>query len=75
MIKLFSESTVECACTLSPKDEQKVFDFMKVTEMELEDAVKELWLRGEINIYWNSTKSDWNTNYIYDIESISEEEE
>jgi hypothetical protein len=62
------EATVTYACWLSEEDEQKIRDYIGDTDLSTEDAVKELYAAGEIDLYKNSTESDFCTNYITDVE-------
>ena len=34
------------------------------TDLSMEDAISELYNAGEINLYKNSTESDFSTNYV-----------
>ena len=65
------EATVTYACWLSEEDEQKVRDYIGDTDLSIEDAVIELYNAGEIDLYKDSTESDFSTNYI---ERVYEEE-
>lgn len=58
------EATVTYACRLSKEDEQKIRDYIEDTDLSTADAVIELYNAGEIELYKNSTKSDFYTNYI-----------
>lgn len=64
MIKVETTAEVITTCYLTIKDEEKVKAFMKKNQCDLEDAVKELFWNNEINIYNNSTESDFNTESI-----------
>lgn len=66
------EATVTYACWLSEEDEQKVRDYIGDTDLSIEDAVWELYCAGKIELYKNSTESDFSTNYII---SVDREEE
>lgn len=61
------EATVTYACRLSEEDEQKVLDYIGDTDLSTADAVMELYYAGEIDLYKNSTESDFSTNYITEI--------
>ena len=65
------EATVTYACWLSEEEEQKVRDYIGDTDLSIEDAVIELYNAGEIDLYKDSTESDFSTNYI---ERVYEEE-
>ncbi len=66
------EATVTYACRLSEEEEQKVREYIGDTDLSIEDAIIELYNVGEIDLYKNSTESDFSTNYI---EQVYEEEE
>lgn len=66
------EATVTYACRLSEKDEQKVREYIGDTDLSVEDAIMELSYAGEIELYKNSTESDFSTNYI---EQVYEEDD
>lgn len=66
------EATVTYACRLSEKDEQKIRDYIGDTDLSAADAVMELYCAGEIELYKNSTESDFNTNYITGVYKESE---
>jgi hypothetical protein len=61
------EATVTYACWLSEEDEQKVRDYIGDTDLSTADAVMELYDAGKIDLYKNSTESDFSTNYITSI--------
>jgi hypothetical protein len=65
------EATVTYACWLNEEDEKKVRDYIGDTDLSIEDAVIELYNVGEIDLYKDSTESDFSTNYI---ERVYEEE-
>ena len=58
------EATVTYACRLNEKDEQKIRDYTGSTDLSTADAAMELYYAGEIELYKNSTESDFCTNYI-----------
>ena len=58
------DATVAYACWLSEEDEQKIRDYIGDTDLSTADAVIELYNAGEIDLYKNSTESDFFTNYI-----------
>ena len=66
------EATVTYACWLSEEDEQKVRDYIGDIDLSIEDAVMELYCEGKINLYKNSTESDFSTNYILSVEEEDE---
>lgn len=75
MIELTAIAEVWYACELTKEDEQKVRDFMESEGIDIDDAVRELWMRNEIEIYTNSMESDFNTKEIYDIADCEEEDD
>ena len=64
MIKVETTAEVVTTCFLTDEDEEKVRIFMEENKCDLEDAVKELFWNSEINIYTNSTESDFHTQSI-----------
>lgn len=66
------EATVTYACQLSEEDEQKIRDYIGDTDLSTADAVIELYDAGEIELYKNSTESDFCTNYITSVYKESE---
>lgn len=66
------EATVTYACRLSKEDEKKIREYIGDTDLSIDDAVIELYNEGKIDLYKNSTESDFSTNYI---EEVYEEEE
>lgn len=72
MIQLTAVAKVWYACTLSEKDEKCVRDYMKKNDVELLDAVRDLYAENEIEIYQESEESDFLT---LEIEDAEEEEE
>ena len=75
MIELTAIAEVWYACTLTEEDEQKVREFMKSEGVDVTYAVRELWMRNEIEIYTNSIESDFHTQEIYDVVDYEEEDE
>lgn len=61
------EATVTYACWLSEEDEQKIREYIGDTDKATEDAIMELYDAGEINLYKNSTESDFSTNDLIEI--------
>ena len=62
------EATVTYACRLSREAEQKVREYIGDTDLSIEDAVMELYCDGKIDLYKNSTESDFSTNYIISVD-------
>ena len=58
------EATVTYACCLSKEDVQKVREYIGDTDLSTADAIMELYDAGKIDLYKNSTESDFCTNYI-----------
>ena len=71
MIKVEATAEVIITCYLTDKDEKKIRAFMEENNCDLEDAVKELFWDNKLDIYSNSTESDFNTQSI----DVVEEEE
>lgn len=72
MIKVETTAEVVTTCYLTDEDEEKVKAFMKENECDLEEAVEALFWTNELNIYLNSTESDFQTQSI---DLVTEEEE
>jgi hypothetical protein len=64
MIRVETTAEVITTCILTDEDEEKVKAFMKKNQCDLEDAVRELFWNNELNIYSQSTESDFNTESI-----------
>ena len=64
MVKVETTAEVITTCYLTNEDEEKVKAFMEENQCELEDAVKELFWSNELDIYTNSTESDFHTESI-----------
>ena len=75
MIELTAIAEVWYSCELTEEDEQKVRDFVESENVDVAYAVRELWMRNEIEIYTNSIESDFCTKDIYDVAGCEEEEE
>ena len=58
------EATVTYACKLSEEDEKKIREYIGDTDLSTADAIMELYDVGKIDLYKNSTESDFSTNYI-----------
>ena len=61
------EATVTYVCRLSKEDEKKVCEYIGDTDLSIEDAITELYYKGKIDLYKNSSESDFNTNYITEV--------
>ena len=75
MIELTAIAEVWYACELTEEDEQKVREFMESEGVDVDYAVRELWMRNEIEIYTNSIESDFSTEKIYNVIDTREEDE
>ena len=64
-------ATVTYTCRLGEEDEQKVLDYIRDIDLSTADAIMELYCEGKIDLYKNSTESDFDTKYI---EGIYKEE-
>jgi hypothetical protein len=67
MMTVMVEAIVTYACRLSKADEQKVKEYIKDTDLSMEEAILPLYNAGEINLYKNSTESDFCTNCITEV--------
>lgn len=75
MIELTAIAEVWYACELTEEDEQKVREFMESEGVDVDYAVRELWMRNEIEIYTSSIESDFNTKEICDIADCEVEDD
>ena len=66
------EATVSYACRLNAEEEKKIREYSENNYLDIEEAVLELYNEGEIDLYKDSTESDFSTNCI---EDVYEEEE
>lgn len=57
-------ATVTYACFLTEEDSEKVINYADENELELTEAVAELYSSSEINLYYDSTESDFSTESI-----------
>lgn len=58
-------ATVQYACSLTDEEEQKILEYVEAhPDMSLTDAVDELWQQGEIDLYRESTETDFSTESI-----------
>ena len=64
MIKVETTAEVITTCYLTDKDEKEVRNFMEKYNCDLEDAVIELFWDNKLDIYNNSTESDFHTESI-----------
>lgn len=64
MIRVETTAEVITTCILTDEDEEKVKAFMEENDCDLEDAVKELFWNNELDIYDQSTESDFHTQSI-----------
>lgn len=63
------EATVTYTCYLDEEDTAKVEALIEESDdLSLEDAVNELYTMGELNLYENSTESDFCTTEISQVE-------
>ncbi len=65
---VMTEATVQYACRLSAKDEQKVREYAEQNDATLEEAVEALYSDCAINLYADSWESDFNTDTILDVD-------
>lgn len=67
MITVETRATVIYTCWLNEEDSQKVLDFLKENpDYDTTEAVSKLYADGEINLYDDSTESDFSTEEIID---------
>lgn len=65
MIKLQTTAEVNYVCILNAEDEEKVRQLMKEKDLDLEDAVRELF--WDMSVYLDSEETDFNTVSIDDV--------
>ena len=67
MVTVETRATVIYTCWLNEEDSQKVLDFLEENpDYSMTEAVSKLYADGEINLYENSTESDFSTEEIVD---------
>ena len=64
MIKVETTAEVITTCYLTDKDEKEVRNFMEKYNCDLEYAVNMLFWTNKLDIYTNSTESDFHTESI-----------
>lgn len=63
-IEVKTTATVTYTCNLNEEDTKKVCDYANEQGLTLREAVAELYAEGEIDLYDNSTESDFSTESI-----------
>lgn len=61
MIIVEVEATVTYTCYLSEKDSKEVKSYAKKNDLTLREAVEELYSQYKIDLYKQSTESDFST--------------
>ena len=64
MIRVETTAEVITTCYLTDEDEKEVKNFMEKYNCDLEDAVNMLFWTNKLDIYNNSTESDFHTESI-----------
>lgn len=67
-MKVEVEAKVTYTCYLSQEDEQTVRDYVEENGGDFSTAVWECYCNNEINLYYNSTESDFSTEEILSVE-------
>lgn len=70
-MKVMVVASVTYYCELSGEDQQKIEQAMELEENEdksIEEIVMELYQSGEIDLYAESTESDFSTEEIENVE-------
>lgn len=70
-MKVMVVASVTYCCELSSEDQQKIEQAMELEENEdksIEEIVMELYQSGEIDLYAESTESDFSTEEIENVE-------
>lgn len=73
MIEIRTTATVEYVCWLTEEDEQRVRFYAEESEIDIDEAVQELYNKGEIQIYQDSTESDFTTETIKLLDEFEED--
>jgi selenophosphate synthetase-related protein len=63
-LEVETTANVTYVCRLSEEDTKKVCDYANEQGLTLKEAVAELYADGEIDLYDNSTESDFSTESI-----------
>ena len=63
-IEVKTEATVTYVCNLNEEDTKKVCDYANEQGLTLKEAVADLYADGKIDLYYNSTESDFSTESI-----------
>lgn len=61
-------ASVQYACYLSMEDEEMVREYADAENCTFKEAVANLYADGVINLYYNSTESDFSTESIDNVE-------
>lgn len=69
-IEVITEARVQYTCLLNDIDSQAVIECAAENDMDFAEAVNYLYNRGEIDLYGNSTESDFCTRSIDDAYEI-----
>lgn len=64
MITVEVTAMVQYTCKLSEEDSEKVKEYAEENECELTEAIDMLYSSDEIDLYHNSTESDFSTESI-----------
>lgn len=64
MITVKVTAEVLYTCHLTAEDEEKVKAFAEENDVDLDEAIWELYADNEINLYKHSVESDFNTESI-----------
>ena len=67
-MKVEVTASVQYACYLSIEDEEMVRQYAENENCSFEEAVRNLYSDGVINLYYNSTESDFSTESIDSVE-------
>lgn len=67
-MKVEVEARVLYTCELSAEDEEIVRDYVEENGGDFSTAVWECYYNNKINLYYNSTESDFSTEEIISVE-------
>lgn len=61
------EATVTYTCELNEEQTNKVLTYIGDTDLCLKDAIIELYFSGNLDLYNNSTESDFSTEAVTEV--------
>lgn len=67
-MKVRTTATVEYVCYLRDEDAEKAREYAEREDCTLRQAVSDLYCEGEIDLYYDSSESDFSTESIDSVE-------